>query len=182
MTSCSLADLQKPPTPHVQRGKTRVETLCLLVPGMISARAVNLTHSASERPARAKIASACRRLQRIFQPVLLPDDPSVGIVMALIGNPAPALPRDRPLQVGRYAHARQFKRMRKALKKLKSHTGRLRSGTRTNGVPLLSAQPAPPSAGYPGGCLAGPDHRQVRPGLAPAAPAAKRGRQYPRPA
>jgi len=50
------------------------------------------------------------------------------------------------LQVGRYAHAKQFKRMRKALKKLKGYTGRLRSGTRTNGVPLRSARPAPPSA------------------------------------
>ena len=29
------------------------------------------------------------------------------------------------MQVGRYAHARQFKRMRKALKKLKGYTGRV---------------------------------------------------------
>jgi transposase, IS5 family len=29
------------------------------------------------------------------------------------------------LQVGRYAHAKQFKRMRKALKKLKGYTGRV---------------------------------------------------------
>ncbi len=29
------------------------------------------------------------------------------------------------LQVGRYAHSRQFKRMRKALKRLKSYTGRV---------------------------------------------------------
>ena len=29
------------------------------------------------------------------------------------------------LQAGRYAHARQFKRMRKALKKLKCYTGRV---------------------------------------------------------
>lgn len=33
------------------------------------------------------------------------------------------------LQVGRYAHARQFKRMRKALKKLKGYTGRGSCGT-----------------------------------------------------
>lgn len=42
MTRCSLANMQKTLTPHVQRGKTRVETLCLLVLGMISARTVNL--------------------------------------------------------------------------------------------------------------------------------------------
>jgi len=87
MTNCSLADLHKTLTPHVQLGKTRLETLCLLVLGMISARTVNLTHIASERPARAKVASPYRRLQRFFQQVMLPDDWSVGIVMALIGNP-----------------------------------------------------------------------------------------------
>jgi IS5 family transposase len=36
-------------------------------------------------------------------------------------RPSPRL----ALQVGRYAHARQFKRMRKALKKLKGYTGRV---------------------------------------------------------
>ena len=41
------------------------------------------------------------------------------------GNPARALPPGLALQVGRYAHARQFKRMRKALKKPKGHTGRV---------------------------------------------------------
>ena len=87
MTNCSLADLQKTLTPHVHLGKTRLETLCLLVLGMISARTVNLTHIAAERPARAKVASTYRRLQRFFQQVRLPDDWSVGIVIALIGNP-----------------------------------------------------------------------------------------------
>ena len=87
MTSLALADLQKALTPHVHLGKSRVETLCLLVIGMISARTVNLIHIAAERPARAKVASTYRRLQRFFQQVILPDDWSVGIVMALIGNP-----------------------------------------------------------------------------------------------
>jgi hypothetical protein len=64
-----------------------LETLCLLVLGMISARTVNLTHIAAERPSRAKVASTYRRLQRFFQQVILPEDWSVGIVMALIGNP-----------------------------------------------------------------------------------------------
>ena len=54
---------------------------------MISARTVNLTHIAAERPARARVASTYRRLQRFFQQVLLPDDLSVGIVMALIDTP-----------------------------------------------------------------------------------------------
>lgn len=87
MTSFALTDLQKTLTPHVQLGKSRLETLCLLVLGMINARTVNLSHIASERPARAKVASTYRRLQRFFQHVTLHDDWSVGIVVALIGNP-----------------------------------------------------------------------------------------------
>ncbi len=35
MTSYSLADLQKTLSPHVHLGKTRLETLCLLVLGII---------------------------------------------------------------------------------------------------------------------------------------------------
>ncbi|WP_420380707.1 transposase [Marivita sp.] len=88
MTRFALADLHKLLTPHVPLGKSRLETLCLLVLGIISARTVNLTHIAAERPARAKVASTYRRLQRFFQQVILPDDWSVGIVMALIGNPS----------------------------------------------------------------------------------------------
>ncbi len=72
MTHCSLADLQKTLSPHVHLGKTRLETLCLLVLGVISARTVNLTHIATERPGRAKVASTYRRLQRFFQQVRLP--------------------------------------------------------------------------------------------------------------
>lgn len=87
MTSFALADLQKVLTPHVHLGKSRMETLCLLVIGRISARTVNLTHIAAERPAHANVVSTYRRRQRFFQQVILPDDWSVGIVMALIGNP-----------------------------------------------------------------------------------------------
>ena len=72
MTSFSLVDLQKTLTPHVRLGKTCLETLCLLVLGMISAQTVNLSHIASERPTRAKVASTYRRLQRFFQQVMLP--------------------------------------------------------------------------------------------------------------
>lgn len=85
----ALADLQKTLTPHVPLGKSRLETLCLLLLGMIGARTVNLTHIATERPTRARVASTCRRLQRFFQHVILPEDWAVGLVIALIGNPRP---------------------------------------------------------------------------------------------
>ncbi len=63
----ALADLQKTPAPHVPLGKSRLETLCLLLLGMIGARTVNLTHVATERPGRAEVASTCRRLQRVLR-------------------------------------------------------------------------------------------------------------------
>ena len=44
------------------------------------------------------------------------------------------------MQAGRYAHARQFKRMRKALKKLKGYTGRVLRDLRRQ----LDAIPAGP--------------------------------------
>jgi hypothetical protein len=85
----ALADLQKTLTPHVPLGKSRLETLCMILLGMISARTVNLTHIASERPSRVMVASTYRRLQCFFQYVRLPEDWSVGIVISLLGNPRP---------------------------------------------------------------------------------------------
>lgn len=87
MNTHALADLQKMLTPLLPLSKSRVETLCLLLLGMIGARTVNLTHIATERPCRAKVASTYRRLQRFFQHVALPDDWAVGLVIALIGRP-----------------------------------------------------------------------------------------------
>jgi hypothetical protein len=87
LNSHALADLQKTLTPHVPLSKSRLETMCLLLLGMIGARTVNLTHIATERPGRAKVASTYRRLQRFFQHVTLPDDWAVGLVVALIGRP-----------------------------------------------------------------------------------------------
>jgi hypothetical protein len=83
----SLADLQRTLSPHVPLGASRLETLCLVLLGMISARTVNLTHIATERPGRALVASTYRRLQRFFQHVVLPEDWAVGLVITLIGNP-----------------------------------------------------------------------------------------------
>jgi hypothetical protein len=63
----ALADPRKLLTPHVPLGKSRLETLCLLVLSMISASIVNLTHIVAERPSRAKVASTYRRLERFLQ-------------------------------------------------------------------------------------------------------------------
>ena len=55
--------------PEVDLSKRRLETLCLIVVGMVSARSVNLSHLACERSGAVKTASAYRRLQRFFQHV-----------------------------------------------------------------------------------------------------------------
>ena len=60
--------------PRVSLSNSRLETLCLLVIGMVSARSVNLGHIASERPGEAQIAATYRRLQRFFQHVDLGRD------------------------------------------------------------------------------------------------------------
>jgi hypothetical protein len=70
--------------PHVGLSKSRLETLCLIVIGMVSARTVNLGHIACERPASALIASTYRRLQRFFQHVRLDRDWALPLVAELL--------------------------------------------------------------------------------------------------
>ncbi len=48
---------------------SRLETLCLVVIGIASARTVNLSHVSGEMPTQAKVESIYRRLQRFFQHV-----------------------------------------------------------------------------------------------------------------
>jgi hypothetical protein len=52
--------------PHVHLGKSRLETLCLLVVKMLGARTVNLGHIAPTRGGTALPASTYGRLQRFF--------------------------------------------------------------------------------------------------------------------
>lgn len=56
---------------------------------MISARTVNLSHLACERPATALVASTYRRLQRFFQHVRLGADWSAPLVVGLLGLVGP---------------------------------------------------------------------------------------------
>jgi hypothetical protein len=70
--------------PRIGLSKSRLETLCLLVIGMISARTVNLGHIACERPGGVLIASTYRRLQRFFQHVALPRDWALPILADLL--------------------------------------------------------------------------------------------------
>ena len=85
----AIAALREKLRPHVGLSKGRLETLCLIVVGMISARTVNLSHLASERPREALIASTYRRLQRFFQHVRLAPDWSAPLVIRLLGLRGP---------------------------------------------------------------------------------------------
>lgn len=72
--------------PDLALSKSRVETLCLIVIGMVSARTVNLSHLACERPATAQPASTYRRLQRFFQHVRLGQDWALPLLVRLLGE------------------------------------------------------------------------------------------------
>jgi hypothetical protein len=94
----AITTLQQTLRPHVDLGKSRLETLCLIVVGMVSARTVNLSHVACERPTGVLVASTYRRLQRFFQHVRLGQDWSAPLVAGLLGGSGPwrlALDRTR---------------------------------------------------------------------------------------
>jgi hypothetical protein len=71
---------------HVDLGTSRLETLCMLVVGMVGARTVNLGHVATEAGRGVLIASTYRRLQRFFQHVDLGPDWPAPILARLIGS------------------------------------------------------------------------------------------------
>ena len=64
---------------------SRLETLCLLVVGIASARTVNLSHLSGEMPTQAKVDSTYRRLQRFFQHVVLGEDWTARLVIRMLG-------------------------------------------------------------------------------------------------
>ena len=61
-------------SPHLELGKSRLQTLSWLIIGVINARTVNLSHVASQFAGDAQISSSYRRLQRFFQYVRLEGD------------------------------------------------------------------------------------------------------------
>ena len=52
---------------HLSLRKSRLESFCVLVVGVLLSRTVNLSHLAGLFPTRAAIASNDRRLQRFFE-------------------------------------------------------------------------------------------------------------------
>jgi len=85
MLEQAIAALRNTLCPHLGLSKDRVETLGMIVVGMVSARTVNLSHLAAERPGDALIGSTYRRLQRFFQYVRLEQDWAAPLVEKLCG-------------------------------------------------------------------------------------------------
>src|SRR3954464_6109415 len=56
---------------HLSLRKSRLESFCVLVVGVLLSRTVNLSHLACMFPTQAAIASNYRRLQRFFAQVIL---------------------------------------------------------------------------------------------------------------
>ena len=71
-------------SPHLDLGKSRLETLSWLIVGLLNARTVNLSHLASQCPGTAQLDSSYRRLQRVFQYVTLAGDWSALVVVKLL--------------------------------------------------------------------------------------------------
>lgn len=89
MTTKLSAALTERLSSYIELSNSRLETLALLITGMIGARTVNLSHVASERGAPVKVASSYRRFQRFFQYAKPPEDWAAPLVVALLGLTGP---------------------------------------------------------------------------------------------
>jgi hypothetical protein len=65
--------------------KTRLDTFCVLIIGVLNARTVNLTHLTGTFPGKAEVASNYRRLQRFFQQVRLDYDALARFIVRFMG-------------------------------------------------------------------------------------------------
>jgi hypothetical protein len=91
MKADQLATLTSLLSPYVELGNHRLQTLCLLISALVSARTVNLSHLAAERASEVLVASTYRRLQRFFQYVRPPEDWAAQVIVALSGARPPWL-------------------------------------------------------------------------------------------
>ena len=64
----AIATLRDTLRPHLGLSKDRVETLALIVVAMVSARTVNLSHLAAERPGSALVGFRTGRSRKLTAP------------------------------------------------------------------------------------------------------------------
>jgi len=65
--------------------KTRLDTFCVLIVGVLGSRTVNLSHIAGTFPGPAEISSNYRRLQRFFQHTRLDFDALARFIVRFMG-------------------------------------------------------------------------------------------------
>ena len=70
---------------HLSLRKSRLESFCVLVVGVLLSRTVNLGHLACLFPTRAEIASNDRRLQRFFEQVILDASQLARMIVRIAG-------------------------------------------------------------------------------------------------
>jgi hypothetical protein len=70
---------------HLSLRKSRLESFCVLVVGVLLSRTVNLSHLACLFPTRAEIASNYRRLQRFFEQVILDGSQLARVIVRIAG-------------------------------------------------------------------------------------------------
>ena len=70
---------------HLSLRKSRLESFCVLVVGVLLSRTVNLSHLACMFPTRAEIASNYRRLQRFFEQVILDGGQLARVIVRIAG-------------------------------------------------------------------------------------------------
>jgi hypothetical protein len=70
---------------HLSLRKSRLESFCVLVVGVLLSRTVNLGHLACLFPTRAEIASNDRRLQRFFEQVILDTSQLARVIVRIAG-------------------------------------------------------------------------------------------------
>lgn len=78
-----IAALRRCVGEHLPMRKSRLESFCVLIVGVLLSRTVNLSPLAGMFPTRAEIASNYRRLQRFFEQISLDSDQLARIVVRI---------------------------------------------------------------------------------------------------
>ena len=89
MTDHPLALLRDTLRPHFNLTKSRLETMAVIISGMVNNRTVNLSHLTSQFPGNATPRSNYRRLQRFFKDIQLDESAVAGLTTSLLGFDGP---------------------------------------------------------------------------------------------
>ena len=85
MTRNVIAALRLSLRDHLSLRKSRLESFCVLVVGVLLSRTVNLSHLACMFPTAAEVASNYRRLQRFFEQVILDGHQLARVMVRIAG-------------------------------------------------------------------------------------------------